>query len=68
MGCTASKSVLSTSPDKKYTIERQASFSVSSKNISQEATLPSYWEARTSIKISKEGRENIKNVAQELGI
>lgn len=68
MGCAASKSVLSTSPDKKFNIERRASFSVSSKNISQEATLPSYWEARTSIKISKEGRENIKNVAQELGI
>jgi len=69
MGCAASKSVLSTI-DNEGTIktERRASFSLSSKNISQEASLPSYWEGRTSIHISKEGRENIKNVAEELGI
>lgn len=69
MGCAASKSVLSsTDPEGTNKLERRDSFSLSSKKKSQEASLPSYWEARTSIKITKEGRENIRNVAQELGI
>ena len=69
MGCAASKSVLSSRDiEGENKTERRASFSVSSKNISQEASLPSYWEGRTSIHISKEGRENIKNVSEELGI
>ena len=68
MGCATSKSVLSSEGYKGTNkMKRRASFSVSSK-ISQEASLPSYWEARTSIRISKEDRENIRNVAQTLGI
>ena len=69
MGCTASKAVLSSHhSESSREIERRASFSLSSKAISQDATLPNYWEARTSIKISKEGKENINNVARQLGI
>jgi hypothetical protein len=69
MGCTASKAVLSsTNAESSRDIERRGSFSVSSKSNSNETTLPNYWEARTSIKISKEGKENINNVAQQLGI
>ena len=67
MGCTASKSVMS-SVDPNCKSERRGNFSVSSKAVSLEASLPSYWEKQTSIKISKAGKENIRNVAHELGI
>jgi len=68
MGCAASKSVLSAMESENSRTERNANYSVSSKAVSLEASLPSYWEKQTSIKISKEGKENIRNVAQELGI
>jgi len=68
MGCAASKSVLSAVGLENSKSVRRASFSVTSKAVSLEASLPSYWEKQTSVKISKEGKENIKNVTQELGI
>jgi hypothetical protein len=69
MGCTASKAILSsTNAESSRDIERRGSFSVSSKAISKDATLPNYWEHSASIRISKEGKENINNVAQQLGI
>jgi len=71
MGCNASKSAISPiNHGRPNSVERRSSLIHGKylKKVSKEATLPNYWGSRTSIKISKEGRENIKKVAQELGI
>ena len=69
MGCTASKAILSSvNSESTRDIERRGSLSLYSKANSKDATLPNYWERSASIRISKEGKENINNVARQLGI
>ena len=69
MGCAASKnSVLSYEPEGENKLEKKISkFSVRSKDISLDVGLPNYWGSKSMV-LSKEDRENIRNVSQELGI